>query len=146
MSWKLLHKFTIRSASTDINVWISPSENFILSARLIKRHCQGKEKSCWAIHKLHKLCVMNPKKIKLRTQASTHTCTCSRTYFQILVWAMNISQSIKNKSNREEWKNKKSQKKLSKQLYSQETILKSGRLGLGWGGPFRGLIVLASWR
>lgn len=38
ISWTLLLRFTIRSASTDMNVWISPSENFDLSAKLTWRH------------------------------------------------------------------------------------------------------------
>uniref|UniRef100_A0A2P2M4M9 Uncharacterized protein MANES_11G066800 n=1 Tax=Rhizophora mucronata TaxID=61149 RepID=A0A2P2M4M9_RHIMU len=38
ISWKLLHKLTVRSASTDINVCISPSENLDRSARVIHRH------------------------------------------------------------------------------------------------------------
>lgn len=38
ISWKLLHKLTVRSASTDINVWISPFVNFERSARFTNRH------------------------------------------------------------------------------------------------------------
>lgn len=38
MSWKLLHILTVRSASIDINVWISPSENFDRSAMLTDKH------------------------------------------------------------------------------------------------------------
>lgn len=40
ISWKLLHKLTVRSESIAMNVWISPSVNFDRSARLIYRHWQ----------------------------------------------------------------------------------------------------------
>lgn len=39
MSCKLLHKLTMRSASTDINVWISPSENPDRFAMFTHKHC-----------------------------------------------------------------------------------------------------------
>lgn len=38
ISCKLLHKLTVRSASIDMKVWISPLENCACSARLTDRH------------------------------------------------------------------------------------------------------------
>lgn len=46
ISWKLLHKLTVLSVSTDIKVWISPDENCDRSAMLMDRHC-SKNISCF---------------------------------------------------------------------------------------------------